>query len=88
MSENPGIRLARMRTRDKALVMLKQDDPETSLTRNGLDRLISSGMLPHVKIGAKVLINYDTLLELLSNGLEAIQPPPTPQQGVIRPVKI
>jgi len=75
----------RMRTRDKAILQLKTDDPETSLTRFAIDRLIASGKLPTVKIGNKVLINYDLLLDIIANGLEDIEEPQT--MGIIRPIK-
>ena len=76
----------RMRTRDKAILQLRIDDPETSLTRFAIDRLISSGKLSTVKIGNKVLINYDLLLDIVANGFEDTEEPQ--QIGVIRPIKI
>ena len=86
MAEPTKTGVARMRTRDQAIAQLKQDDPDTALTRNSLDYLIASGKLPHVLIGNKVLINYDTLVELLVNGIA--DAPQEPQGGGIRPVKI
>ena len=75
----------RLRTRDKAMALLRQDDPDTSLTRFALDRLIRTGKLPTVNIGNKVLVNYDTLLDVVANGLDAaIEPEP----GVIRRIPI
>ncbi len=77
-----------MRTRDKCMELLKHDDPETSLTRNSLERLIKTGKLPHVNIGSKILVNYDKLLELLAAGGMDDEAPPEYAPGTIRPVKI
>ena len=62
--------LPRMRTRDKCMEMIKQDDPETALTRSSLEYLIRSGRIPRVEIGNKILINYDLLLEHLAKGAD------------------
>ena len=77
----------RMRTRDKTIEMLRHDDPETSITRNALDCLIRAGKVPTVKIGNKVLLNYDTLLDVLANGT-ADAPQKDPQPGGIRRIEI
>lgn len=76
----------RMRTRDKAIELLRQNDPETSITRCSLDRLIRSGKLPTVKIGNKVLLNYDLLLEIVASGFT--DPDEPEQTGSIRRIDI
>ena len=58
----------RMRTKDKAIAQIKADDPDTSFTRAALDRLVREGKLPAVRIGNKSLINYDLLLEVMTQG--------------------
>ena len=66
---------ARMRTRDNAIKMIREIDPETALTRTGLDSLIRSAKLPTTKIGNKILVNVDLLLEMMAMGFEVEQEP-------------
>lgn len=56
----------RMRTAPQALKELIKMDPGTSVTLRAIRRMISSGVLPVVKVGNKSLINFDLLLEKLS----------------------
>ena len=76
----------RMRTRDKAIELLKQDDPDTCISRNAIDTLIRSGKLPTVKIGNKVLLNYDMLLEIVAAGIGDTEEEQAP--GSIRRIEI
>lgn len=76
----------RMRTRDQCIALLKQDDPETAITRSSLEYLITSGKIARVEIGNKILINYDLLLEVLAKGFDEPQEAAAP--GTIRPVKV
>lgn len=59
-------RLPRMRTIPKAFDEIKKLDPDTSFTLRALRKLVNNGDLPTVKISNKVLINLDSLLDLLS----------------------
>ena len=59
-------KLARMRTLDGCIEQLKQDDPGTEFTRYALRRMVLSGQISHVRAGTKYLVNYDTLLSILS----------------------
>lgn len=77
----------RMRTRDKAIALLREIDPDTSMTRNAIDQLIRAGKLPTVKIGNKVLLNFDYLLELIAAGIDT-DPEPSEQTGGIRRIGI
>ena len=45
---------------------LKNDDPNTAMTLNGLRRIIKSKQVPTVKIGRKTLVNYEVLTKYLS----------------------
>lgn len=56
----------RMRTIPQAYALLKEVDPDTSVSMRGLRKIISSGDIPTVKINNKVLINFDFLLRYLS----------------------
>lgn len=53
--------MPRMRTIDQAMAWLQENDPGTAFTKSALRRLVVSGKLPSVKVGAKYLINLDTL---------------------------
>jgi len=74
-----------MRTLPKAITHIKSIDPETALTAHALKILVLSEKLPHIRIGAKRLVDVDLLEKYLSG--EYIPPAPTPiMHGVIRPI--
>jgi len=58
---------SRMRTVDAAIAQLKEDDPNTFLTKYALRKLLIDGLVPHVRIGVKYLVNYDGLLSFLAD---------------------
>jgi len=74
-----------MRTRDKAIELLRLEDPDTSMSRNAIDTLIKSGKLQTVKFGNKILLNYDALLEIIAAGVDSED---EPEPGTIRRIKI
>lgn len=79
--------LPRMRTRDKAIALLRQEDPDTCMSKNAINTLIKSGRLPTAKFGNKILINYDALLEIVAaGGFEVEEEPQEP--GTIRRIEI
>lgn len=51
----------RMRTINEAFDYIKKRDPETSITKTGLRRLITSGVIPSVRVGAKYLVSLEIL---------------------------
>lgn len=57
--------MARMRTAEGALDVIKQQDPDTAVTLRMIRRLINTGALPYVPVGRKKLINVDGLLAYL-----------------------
>ena len=59
--------LPRMRTQAEAMKQLKQDDPGTCYTAHALRRDILNGLIPHVRCGKRILVNYDGLIEYLAN---------------------
>ena len=77
---------ARMRTLDAAIIQLRQDDPDNCLTKHALRQWVLSGKVPHVRAGAKYLINYDILLEMLAGNPKLSEP--ETRTGVIRPVEL
>lgn len=53
--------MARMRILTEAYRQLRADDPETSLTLYALRTLAKTGVIPTIRLGRKILINYDAL---------------------------
>lgn len=78
--------LARMRTIAAAYEMLKQEDPNTAISRNYLRRIVKTGQIPVHQVGNKRLLNYDALLSFLENPPESSFETPC-QYGIIRPLK-
>lgn len=76
--------MARMRTIDEAYAYLKEQDPETAVTKYYLRRLIVSGAVPSRKAGCKYLVNLDTLEEYLAFPPERVNN--TAHIGIIRRV--
>ena len=63
--------MPRMRTVQEAMKHVKATDPATAFTETALRRLLTSGMLPCVKIGTKYLINLDALEAFLAGDPQA-----------------
>lgn len=59
--------LARIRTQAQALADVKAQDPSTALTAHGLRMLILQNKVKYVRMGAKYLINLDSLFDYLAN---------------------
>ena len=56
----------RMRTLSEAAAWLRQQDPETAVTPTALRRLVVTGQIPSVRVGAKYLLDLNTLAAFLS----------------------
>ena len=56
----------RLRTIPNALKEIKKDDPDTSITYCALKKLCDNGLIRTIKVGNRVLINYDELLTILN----------------------
>ena len=59
--------MAKMRTILEAYEAIKASDNDTALTLSGIRRLVNTGKVPSVKIGRRILINYDALTDYLNN---------------------
>ena len=57
--------MPRMRTIAAAYKELKNTDPRTSVTLNGLRTLVLTGAVPSVRVGNKYLISMDAIEEYL-----------------------
>ena len=53
--------MPRMRTIKQTAEYLRASDPECALTETAIRRLLLTGTLAHVRIGAKYLIDLDML---------------------------
>ena len=62
--------MARMRTIEQAFAWLREQDPETALTKTALRRMVTTGELPSVRVGQKYLLCLDTLEAHLSGAQE------------------
>ena len=60
--------MPRMRIIKDAFEQLKNDDPDTDITLYALRTIVKSGLVPTVRLGRKVLINYNSLLEYFRFG--------------------
>lgn len=59
----------RMRTIKQAIAELKAADSSTAFTESALRRAITSGDIPHIRAGNKILVNLDTVERYLSGEL-------------------
>jgi len=78
--------MQRMRTIADAFQELKQNDPETAMTLSGLRRLVSVGKIPSLRIGRRILINYDKMVEYLDHPYEELPQGSQGQYGQIRKI--
>ena len=74
-----------MRTIDEAAAFLRQADPNTAVTKTALRRLIRSGEIPSVRVGAKYLVDLGVLDEFFGGQTAKQQ---TIQSGTIIPALI
>lgn len=78
--------IPRMRTIREAAAEMKSLDSQTAVTEYHIRQLALSGILPCVKAGRKLLINFDTLLEYMSNPTAERFQNPDPDTGKIRKI--
>jgi hypothetical protein len=57
-----------MRGIKQAIEEIRESDPNTAFTEKALRRLVLTGAIPSVRIGAKYLINMDILNAYLYSG--------------------
>lgn len=72
-----------MRSIKEVFEIIKSEDPDTALTLSGLRSLVNSGKIPTVRIGRKILISYESVIEYLKNPTENIR---KENYGVVRQV--
>ena len=74
-----------MRTINEAAAYMVQADPRTAVTKTALRRLITSGQIPSVRVGAKYLVDLGVLDDFF--GGQSTKPQ-TVQPGAIRPLAV
>lgn len=76
-------KIPRMRLAQECFDMIHQEDPNSRVSLRYIRQLSKSGNIPTVRAGNRILINYDALLEYLSNPVSLS---PANEYGTIRPV--
>lgn len=59
--------LLKLRTINETVKQIKELDPATSVTYNFIRKLCKDNKIKYIKCGNKILINYDDLMNFLSN---------------------
>lgn len=77
--------MVRVRSIQETYQMLKADDPESHVTTSMLRRWVADGTLPCIRVGRKILLNFDTVLAFLSTPNVDLAEK-TSEPGVIRPI--
>ena len=49
----------KLRSVDETYDLIIENDPDTSLTKSGLRRLVTTGVIPSVRVGRNIKLNYD-----------------------------
>lgn len=60
-----------MRTIEQLAHYMKEQDTETALTKTAIRRLVITGALPSIKVGAKYLVAVENLEDYLQSGMGA-----------------
>ena len=59
-------KMARMRTINEALALIKKQDPETAVTYNFIRKLLDGDKVRHFRSGSRYILNFDDLLNELN----------------------
>lgn len=63
---NTTNKLARMRTINEALALIKRQDPETAVTYSFIRKLLDGDRVRHFRSGSRYILNFDDLLNELN----------------------
>lgn len=58
--------LAKMRSINEALSLIKAADPDSAVTYNLIKNLIEEDKIRYFKSGKKIILNYDDLLKVIN----------------------
>lgn len=59
-------KMARMRTINEALALIRKQDPETAVTYNFIRKLLDGDRVRHFRSGSRYILNFDDLLNELN----------------------
>ena len=59
-------KLARMRTINEALGLIRKQDPDTAVTYNFIRKLLDGDKVRHFRSGSRYILNFDDLLNELN----------------------
>ena len=59
--------MTKLRSINDAYTELKANDPETAMTISGLRRLVNTGKIPCLRIGRRILINFEALVDYFNH---------------------
>lgn len=77
--------MKKMRTINEAAAFMRQTDPGTAITKTALRRLVTSGQIPSVRVGAKYLVDLGALDEFFSGEATRAR---SVQPSAIRPLAV
>lgn len=66
--------MQRVRTIAKAYAYIKEQDPETALTKHAFHSFVNSGLIPRFNVGSKTLVRLDDVDKFLEDGIPVVQP--------------
>lgn len=64
--KNTTNKLARMRTINEALALIRKQEPETAVTYNFIRKLLDGDKVRHFRSGSRYILNFDDLLNELN----------------------
>lgn len=64
--------MQRMRLISEAYEYIKEQDPDTCITKTGFRRLINEGRIPFLQIGNKKVVNLDHVDRFFADGDHAV----------------
>lgn len=64
--------LARMRTINESLALIKEADPDSAITYNFIRKLVREDKVRYFLSGKKIILNFDDLMGILTNTKEGI----------------
>lgn len=65
--------MARIRTLQRAIIELKNDDPKCDLTLSALRAKVIQGKIPYDRSGNKYLVDVDKIIEYLFGEVKEVQ---------------
>ena len=66
METTPTTKMARMRTINEALALIRKQDPETAVTYNFIRKLLDGDRVRYFRSGSKYILNFDDLVNELN----------------------